>query len=595
MANNACKPFATSPTELKALPVAALASQADAIRHFLIEKISATGGHIGANLSVVEMTLAIHYVFDSPRDKIIFDTGHQGYTHKLVTGRMPAFDSLNTYRGMSRFIAREESEHDTIDASHAGTSISLSSGIASALRSRDETASTVAVIGDGSLVEGMAFEALNFAGSAQDLKLVLVLNDNEMAIAPSVGGVRNVTTGKHWQQKSRHFFEGLGYQYIAVADGHDVEAVVKALEAAKQLARPCVVHLKTEKGRGLACAAGHPYKLHFSMPFDPVTGQGAAPTVAGKTYAVVLAEKLESLMQKDGDIEVITPATPYASSLDKLFLTYPDRVIDVGMAEQHAVGMACGLALEGKKPVVCMQTTFMQRAFDQLLHDACYMDLPVTVLGVRAGFAGYDGSTHHGLYDIPYLRSFPNMQIIYPANSAEAEQVLAQRLAAPKGPMVILHPYEPILATEPAIGQMEPCGLSVAAEGQDGYLIALGNTLASAWELKSKLQQSGKDFGIICIQSIKPFPEARLKELLLPDMDIVTLEESVLAGGLGTAVLETLSDADIRVRILRTGVNDAFVRPGSKQECSQEAGISVAQIYEQIGQRWPEYLETTHG
>lgn len=582
--------FISSTTELKNLPIKALDIEADKIRRFLIDKISATGGHIGANLSVIELTIAVHYVFDSPIDKVIFDTGHQGYAHKLITGRRKNFDSLNTYKGMSRFIAREESEHDTIDASHAGTSISLATGIAAALKTKKSDHYTVVIIGDGSLVEGMAFEALNFGSVDKNSKLVIVVNDNEMAIAPSVGGLRLLTTGIDWHKKSQHFFESLGYNYIGVQNGHCSEDVVLALNHAKSLGQPTVVHVKTEKGKGLACAATHPYKMHFSMPFDAISGQGASPTVSGKTFAVVLAEKLAELMTLDTKINVITPATPYASSLDYLSMQFPDRVIDVGMAEQHAVGMACGMALEGLKPVVCMQTTFMQRAFDQLLHDACYMNLPITVLGVRAGFAGYDGSTHHGVYDIPYLKSFPNMQLEYPINSAEAQRLLEKRLENPVGPMVILHPYEPLSVPEPLSGVLQH-GLSVAAMGEDGFVICLGNTLAKAWELKSLLAKLGKTFGIICVQTIKPFPSNEILELLVSGMDIITLEESILAGGFGSLLLESFSDSDVNFRVFRSGVIDRFIRPGSKQECSDEAGITAHQIIIQIQQRWTEYQE----
>ncbi|BDA59842.1 1-deoxy-D-xylulose-5-phosphate synthase [Shewanella xiamenensis] len=582
--------FINSTIELKNLPIKTLDIEADKIRRFLIDKISTTGGHIGANLSVIELTIAIHYVFDSPVDKIIFDTGHQGYTHKLITGRRKKFESLNTYNGMSRFIAREESEHDIIDASHAGTSISLATGIAAALKTKKSDHYTVVIIGDGSLVEGMAFEALNFGSVDKNSKLVIVVNDNEMAIAPSIGGLRQLTTGVDWHKKSQHFFESLGYNYIGVQNGHCSEDVVLALTHAKSLGQPTVVHVKTEKGKGLACAATHPYKMHFSMPFDAVSGLGASPTVSGKTFAVVLAEKLAELMTLDTKINVITPATPYASSLDYLSIQFPDRVIDVGMAEQHAVGMACGMALEGLKPVVCMQTTFMQRAFDQLLHDACYMNLPITVLGVRAGFAGYDGSTHHGVYDIPYLKSFPNMQLEYPINSAEAKRLLEKRLENPMGPMVILHPYEPLIIPEPLSGVLQR-GLSVAAMGEDGFVICLGNTLAKAWELKSRLAKLGRTFGIICVQTIKPFPSNEILELLVSGMDIITLEESILAGGFGSLLLESFSDSDVNFRVFRSGIIDRFIRPGSKQECSDEAGITAQQIIMQIQQRWTEYQE----
>ena len=575
---------------LKQQSSAQLTQLAEDIRQFLISNISATGGHIGANLSVVELTIAIHALFDSPADKIIFDTGHQGYTHKILTGRVDNFATLNQYRGMNRFVARDESDHDAIDASHAGTSLSIASGYAKALKLTSPTNYVVSMIGDGSLVEGMAFEGLNYCAEDKDNKLVIVINDNEMAIAKSVGGMRNLTSGENWQQNSRAFFEGMGFGYLLVEDGHDIACLLEQLAAAKQLARPVVVHVKTEKGKGLACAKEHPYKMHFSMPFDAQTGKGAAATVVGRTYAVVAAEALKQKMATDEDVFAMTPATPYASSMDECLALYPDRALDVGMAEQQAVGMACGLALGGKKPVVCMQTTFMQRAYDQLIHDACYMDLPVTVFGVRAGFAGYDGATHHGIYDIPYLRSFPNMQVVYPVSSGDLTALIEKRLANPKGPMVILYPYEPIPSPEPDAGIVESCGLSVAAKGSDGYLVCLGNRLAAAYELKALLKAQGKDYGIICVQSIKPFPAARFIELVEHTKHLITLEESVLNGGFGSLILETLADANVSKQVLRSVVNDKFVYPGSKDECSTECGMMPGQIIEQIAQQWPDYL-----
>lgn len=572
--------------ELKSLSAVQLTELSQSIRSFLIESIATTGGHIGANLSVIELTVAIHALFDSPNDKLIFDTGHQGYTHKLLTGRKDLFPSLNTYKGMSRFVIRDESEHDAIDASHAGTSLSIASGYAKALKTTAPDNYVVAMIGDGSLVEGMAFEGLNYCSEDPSLPLIIVINDNEMAIAPSVGGMTRLTAGDDWKEKSGSFFKGMGFEYIAVEQGHAITDLSAALTQAKALKAPVVVHVKTEKGKGLECAKEHPYKMHFSMPFDAATGAGASPTVAGRTYAVVAAAELESCMSQDDAIYALTPATPYASSLDACLAKFPDRALDVGMAEQQAVGMACGLALGGKKPVVCIQTTFMQRAYDQLIHDVCYMQLPVTVLGVRSGFAGYDGATHHGIYDIPYLRSFPHMQVAYPADSQQLEILLRERLKAPQGPMTILYPYEPVPDPEPQIGQMEACGLSVAHPGSDGIICCLGNRMVAAYQLRAALSQQDKDFGIICIQSIKPFPTQRLLELVQPVPDLITLEESILSGGFGSLIVETLADADLNKRVYRSGVADQFVHPGSKDECSQECGMTTEQILSDLAQRW---------
>ena len=577
-----------STKELKQLSIEDLTNLVADIRKYLIENISKTGGHIGANLGVVELTIALHYVFDSPQDCMIFDTGHQGYTHKLLTGRQELFPTLNQWGGMNRFLARQESEHDIIDASHAGTSLSIASGIAKAMQMDGSPYHVVAIIGDGSMVEGLAAEGLNFiAGS--NLRLIVVLNDNEMAIAPNVGGICNLTRGDDWQTKSKSYFQGLGFEYLSVPDGHDIAALVAALNKAKEFRRPVLVHTKTEKGRGLPYAKNHPYKMHFSMPFNPKTGEGSAPTVRGKTYAVVAAEELLRTLRKDDNVLIITPATPYASSLDALLAEFPNRVFDVGMAEQHAAAMACGLALEGKKPVVCFQTTFMQRAFDQLLHDACYMNLPVTFLGVRSGFSGYDGATHHGLYDIPYLRSFPNMQVMYPIDSQDLRELINQRLELPSGPMVILHPYEPIPQTELTVGVRELCGLSVVAEGRHGIILCLGNRLVAAHQLREMLlKEYQSDFWLVCVRAIKPLPQKRIIELCNSAQRVVTLEESILQGGFGSLICETLSDSDVKASILRSGIDDRFVPPGNKDECSKECGMEPRQVLEKILQRWPE-------
>ena len=575
-----------SPDYLKKLSVDELTALAADIRQYLIGAISTTGGHIGANLGVVELTLAVHAVFDSPQDAIIFDTGHQGYIHKLITGRQEHFSTLNTWGGMSRFVSRHESEHDTIDASHAGTSISIASGMAWSFKVSASPQKVVAIIGDGSMVEGMAFEELNFVAGSE-LPLVIVLNDNEMAIAPNIGGIRNLTTGQDWQEKSRAFFEGLGLSYLAVEDGHDLASLVSAMREAHQSSHPVLVHVKTEKGRGLSCADGHPYKMHFSMPFDPVTGKGANPTVAGKTMALVAAQELEEILQEDPDVVLITPATPYASYLDRLISRFPDRVIDVGMAEQQAVGMAVGMALRGKKPVVCIQTTFMQRAYDQLLHDVCYMDVPVTILGVRSGFSGYDSPTHHGIFDIPYLRSFPNMQIIYPTDSHDMRALLRRRMASPKGPMTILHPYEPI--EEPELrSELEECeDVYLVEHGKDGLILTLPNRSKAAIELQAALKvETGLSYGVAVIRQIKPFPVQQVLDLCQTLERVITLEESALAGGFGSLIAETFADFGVQVPLMRFGVNDQFVAPGTKEECSRDTGLDTQSIVQTVVKKW---------
>lgn len=571
--------------ELHKMPINELESVSNNIRTFLIQQISKTGGHIGANLAVIELFVSLHHVFDSPNDKIIVDTGHQGYVHKILTGRSDLFHTLNTFLGMNRFLTRQESVHDTIDATHAGTALSTAAGIAKAFQLDNSTNKVIAIVGDGTLVEGLTFEGLNFL-AVGDLPVIIIINDNEMAIAPNIGGIKNLTRGKTWMKKCANFFQGLGFDYFPIENGHDVKNLVNIFEKVKTTTHPTIIHIKTEKGKGMLFAKNHPYKMHFSMPFDPITGDGASPTISGKTFASVSGEKLYSLLKSDKNLIVMTPATPYASSLDSCLRDFPQQVIDVGMAEQHIVSMACGLSLSGKKPVVCFQTTFMQRAFDQILHDVCFMNLPVTILGVRSGFAGYDGPTHHGLYDIPYLRSLPNLQIIYPLNSDNLSTVLTERLNSPKGPMVILCPYDQI--TEPELKlTYEEDGFAFDGVSDVGYIICLNNTMETAKKITSELLSTyNVDFGIICIQKIKPLQKNRINELC-KSKKIIVIEESTLPGGLGSLICETLSDDANLSKILRIGVPDKFIPGGNKLECSNFCGLTPEYIIPKILKCWP--------
>ena len=577
--------FNLSPEIIQKMSIEELNVLATQIRAYLIDTISKTGGHIGANLGVIELTIAVHKVFNSPDDKVIFDVGHQGYTHKIISGRAEKFSTLNQYDGMSRFITRAESIHDSIDASHAGTSLSMACGFAYSNARKKIDNHVIAVIGDGSLVEGLAFEGLNFIPEIKT-KLIIVLNDNGMAIAPNVGGVKNLTSGPDSFVKSRAFFEGLGLNYLSVADGHDISELVAKMTTAKQQNTPTLVHVKTKKGKGLPSADSHPYKMHFSMPFNP-DGGSSSPTIPGETYSTIVARDLRSYLNKDKDIVVLTPATPYASSLDDLIDEFPDSVIDVGMAEQHAVVMASGMALSGLKPIVCIQTTFMQRAFDQLLHDVCFMELPVTVLGVRSGFAGFDSPTHHGLYDIPYLRSLPNMQICFPVNSQDISDIMSRRMSNPMGPMVILLPYENIPEHEVLEIIEDNDSIRLVSAGEDGIIFCLGNQLNQASELKKKiLKESGELFSIACVRNIKPLDGKKIIDLCSSQEKIITMEESTLPGGFGSAISEVLIDNNAPKSVLRIGITDMFMPAGDKLYLNKLAKLDVDSVYAQVIQRW---------
>jgi len=581
----------TFPTDIQEYSLDQLSHLAKQIRSFLIKSVSKTGGHIGANLGVIELTIALHHCFDLSKDQLVFDTGHQGYTHKILTGRSEDFKTLNAQDGMSRFLSRNESKADLIDASHAGTAISIATGIATQISNDSQTNTAIAFVGDGCLVEGMSAEGLNFAVSGQ-LPLIIVINDNGMSIPVNVGGVKNLFSGPDWANKSQAYFSGLGYNYISVEDGHNLQELVPAMGLAKDLVRqaPTVIHVKTEKGYGLEIAKTHPYKMHFSMPFDPVTGDGVAATPSGTTYAVVAGNRLHKLLKEGHDFTILTPSTPYASGLDECLVDFPSNTIDVGMAEQHALGMATGLALKGKTVFVCYQSTFMQRALDMIIHDICFMNLSVTILAVRSGFAGMDSHTHHGIYDISFLRGIPNLKIFYPGSSYDLEEIINQRVKNPDGPMVVLHPYEQIREDENVyINRSKGIDdLEVLFEGDDGYIFSVGNTLESSIKVREKLLDNNLKFGLINIRWLKPLPTDHLLKIMRSVGRVITTEENVYNGGFGASIAELISDNGMSTSLIRSAIDDVFVKPGDKETLSKETMIDPESIFNKIRSEWSE-------
>ncbi len=579
------------PSDIRGFDRDELVQLASEIRQFLIASVSRTGGHIGANLGVIELTIALHYCFDIENEPLLFDVGHQGYTHKLLTGRQDAFQTLNQFGGMSRFLSRRESEYDMLDASHGGTAISIATGIAYAKRHSDVQQATVAIIGDGSLVEGMAFEGLNYAAENR-LPLVIVINDNGMSIPPNVGGIHNLFTDENWQDKSRAWFEGMGFAYEPVADGHNLSELISAFHEARNLLRshPVVVHVKTEKGKGLALAKDHPYKLHFSMPFDVETGAGISATLTGETYQGIVGDVLAELMRESDDVYAISPATPYASGIESLMKEFPDRAIDVGMAEQHAVGMAVGLAMRGKQVFSCFQSTFMQRAMDQLFHDLCYTGLPITVVVSRSGFAGFDGPTHHGIYDFGYLRVLPDLKIFYAGTKRDLRAILEQRARHADGPLIVLHPYETVPVDEDDYLPTEMAPIDkpeLIDEGDDGLIIAMGNRLQNARELKRRIRsEKDLDFSVVNLRWLKPLPETELLRLLKGKARIVTLEESVKEGGMGMAINQLVRDCRLECDVLVSAISSGFLPAGDKAELSLLAGIDTSAIMQRLTERW---------
>ena len=581
----------TDSADLKNMTLHELEFLASEISDYLINIISETGGHIGANLGVVELTIALHSVFDIESEPLVFDVGHQGYTHKLLTGRKNSFSSLNQFGGMSRFLTRSESRHDILDASHAGTSISTASGMAYSNKMAGFADVVVAVIGDGSLVEGMAFEGLNYAAQER-LPLIIVINDNGMAIAPNVGGIKNLFSGDDWARKSRAWFEGMGYAYQPVSDGHDIGEIRIALNEARSKVniKPVVVHVKTEKGRGLALAKNHPYKLHFSMPFNPDSGEGVSATPVGESYQAIVGNMLSQFMGRSQNVYAITPATPYASGIEALMKEFPDRTLDVGMAEQHAIGMAAGLSIKGNSVFACFQATFMQRAIDQIFHDICYPQIPITIVSARSGFSGYDGPTHHGIYDFGFLRTLPNITIFYAGTKRDLRAILEERYQHASSPMIILHPYELI---SPSQDQFLPKKITplhlmeCVAEGTDGVIITVGNRLTDAIDLKGILWEKKKqNYAVYNIRWINPLPTEDLKILFSIFSKVITLEEGVRAGGIGSAINEFARSGKVNCQIYVSAIDKGFLPAGDKKELSEVARIDINSIFTDSENFW---------
>jgi 1-deoxy-D-xylulose-5-phosphate synthase len=578
-----------TPARIKGATFTELTDLAGKIRQFLIDSNAVTGGHIGANLGTIELSLALHHAFESPEDKIVWDTGHQGYTHKIVTGRADRFRTLNTFGGMSRFLTKTESEHDIIEASHGGTAISIGLGIALAKALKGDTRSVVAVIGDGSLAEGLALEGLNHAAVAPHTNLVIVLNDNGYAISPGFGALHNyLQTLKPGQREPETLFTALGFDYIGPVDGHNIEAVTQALERAKESTQIPFVHVKTEKGHGWKPADNHPYRLHFSFPFDPQTGkprEGSSYTGYQDVAAAVIGEEME----RDERIVAITPSTLYASGLQPVFKRFPDRCFDPGMEEQHAMTMTVGFALERYKPVIVFQSTFMQRAFDQLVHDVCFGNLPTLILAVRSGFAGYDNPTHHGIYDFAYWRGVPNLTVMYPKDRYELERMVRDQLRELTGPTIIAMPYGPVDEIDPTVLD-EPLSQfarpQTVLEGKDLTIVAVGHKFAVAREAAERMRTKGIDCGLVNLRYVKPLPEDALADILGRALRVVTIEEGVLDGGVGSAIAALVADRRLKCEVLRIGVPCAFVDAGAQDELLKLHGLDADGVLKRVREFW---------
>lgn len=613
----------TSPVELRQLSPEQLVQLAAEIREFLIYTISATGGHLASNLGIVELTIALHRVFETPRDRLVFDTGHQGYVHKILTGRADRMATIRQHGGLSGFLKREESEYDTFGAGHAGTAISAAYGMAVARDLAGEDHHVVAVVGDASLTAGMAFEALNHAGDSKR-DFVVVLNDNRMSIAENVGALKryfNRIIRAPFYNRFKHelddllaelppilgthllhllnrvregvkgvivpglLFEELGFRYFGPVDGHDIRQLCRVLSDIRSLrGEPRLVHVITEKGRGYSPAIAAPDKFHGVSPFDVETGL-TAKRPSPPSYTQVFAHTLIQLAEKDPRIVAITAAMPQGTGLDAFAQAYPERFFDVGIAEQHAVTFAAGLSTAGYKPVCAIYSTFLQRAFDQVLHDVAIQNLDVTLALDRGGIVGDDGETHQGIFDLSYLRLVPNLVIAAPKDENELQHLLATVIDY-NGPAAIRYPRGCGLGV-PRDLQVRtlPIGTAeVLVEGNDVVLIGLGSTVATTVAVGERLRADGYSVAVVNARFAKPLDEDILVALAQTTGRIVTVEENVLAGGFGSAVGELLRCAGVGTRVdhLAIGLPDRFIEHGSQGILREKYGLSVDGICAQV-------------
>lgn len=623
MAENNLLDKINSPADVKKLSDEQLKQLAAEIRQLLIKVISHTGGHLAPNLGVVELTLALHKVFTTPQDKLVFDVGHQAYIHKIITGRREQFPTLRQYGGLSGFPKRCESEHDAFGTGHSSTSISAALGMAVARDLQGEDYNVVAIIGDGSMTGGMAFEALNNAGTLHK-KMVVVLNDNEMSISKNVGAMSDylyhLRTGETYNKikndiegwlKNMEFgtdvlkairrlkgsvkylmvptsiFEELGFTYLGPVDGHDIHGLIEVLQAAKKIDGPVMVHVLTKKGKGYKPAEESPNKFHGTGPFEIATGKKITNPAAPISYTEVFGKTITELADSDKKIVGLTAAMPDGTGLNIFAQAHPDRFFDVGIAEQHAVTAAAGMAAAGMKPVTAIYSTFMQRAYDSILHDICMQKLHVTMCLDRAGLVGDDGYTHHGVFDYAYLRSIPNMTIMAPKDENELRHMLKTALSF-NGPISVRYPRGSgvgVDITEPM--QELPIGKAeVLREGKELCFWAIGSMVQSAVQAADKLKEQGIDAGVVNMRFAKPLDKELLIEHAKRYGKIVTLEEGVLAGGVGSEVLEILDDAGLlqQCAVLRLGIPDEFVTHGDKKLLFRDLGLDTDAIVQKAAE-----------
>ncbi len=611
MSAEALLPTIRSPEDLKQIPTERLPEVAAEIRDLIVRSVSRTGGHLASSLGVVELTVALHYVFSCPRDRIVWDVGHQSYAHKILTGRRDEFPTLRTYGGLSGFPRIEESPCDVFGTGHSGTSISAALGLAVARDLDGESRKIIAVIGDGSLSSGLALEGLNQAGH-QKRNLIVVLNDNEWSISPNVGALsgylNRMMTGRFYTAFRKRvetvlksmprgrllarigkraeglakglivpglLFEELGFMYVGPIAGHQIDDLVGTFRNLENLDGPVLVHVVTSKGKGFAPAEENPERFHGVGAFDPLTGDGMEPKTA-PTYTDVFETAVVGVGRENPNVVAVTAAMCGGTGLVRFREAFPDRFFDVGIAESHAVTFAAGLAREGKIPVVAVYSTFLQRAYDQIVHDVCLQNLPVVFAVDRSGIVGADGATHQGLFDLSYLRHIPNMSVMAPRDEAEMVRMLRTAVAAGR-PAAIRYPRGRAEGVSiPADPEPVPWGKGeLLIDGKDVLLLAIGCTVHRSLYAAEELGQRGISAAVVDARFVKPMDAGLIVPLVRRIGRVLTVEENVLAGGFGSAVLEMLEEHGVQhVAIRRMGVRDAFVEHGSQGELREAHGLS---------------------
>jgi len=611
-----------SPVDLRKLSREELDPLADELREEIVRVVSESGGHFSSNLGSVELTIALHYAFDTPNDLLVWDVGHQTYPHKILTGRRDRMKTLRQYGGLSGFCLRSESEYDVLAAGHASTSISAALGLAVARDLRGEKHHVVAIIGDGSMTAGMAFEAMNQAGHIGN-RLIVILNDNSMSISPSVGALTKyleaVMAGRHYAKlkddvkKVLHkipgigdpmlevakgleegvrqvftpgtLFEELGFRYFGPVNGHSVGSMLDVLEQAKEVEGPVLIHAVTKKGKGYKYAEEEPVQYHGPSPFDPEAGIQKKASSSAPSYTSIFGKTVMRLAEHDPRIVAITASMPDGTGLVPFSERFPDRFLNTGIAEQHSVTLAGGLAIGGVRPVVAIYSSFLQRGFDQIFHDVCLMDLPVTFALDRGGIAGNDGWTHHGLFDYAYFRIFPNTIVMAPKDENELQHMLATAVEQshptavryPRGAGVGV-PMDSELRKLP-IGKAE-----VLRRGGDGLIWAIGSAVHPTLEAANRLAKEGVELTVVNARFVKPLDRellrAQLEQLGLPGARLATVEEHVVAGGFGAATLEAISEMELEgVETMIVGVPDKFVPHGSQDVLRKVLGLDAEGLY----------------